>query len=61
MKQKKFFTGKNYGSIIVQVFKENQTNQTIFYLQSDNESLLPVMEILEDTLKKYKKKKYLFN
>ena len=49
----KFFTGENYGSITVQVFKENQTNQTIFYLQSDNDSLLPVVEILEDTLKKY--------
>ena len=53
MKQKKFFTGKNYGSIIVQVFKENQTNKTIFYLQSDSDSLLPVMDVLEDTLKQY--------
>ena len=53
MKSKKFFTGENYGSITVQVFKENQTNQTIFYLQSDNDSLLPVVEILESTLKKY--------
>lgn len=45
--------GKKFGSIIVQVFKDIQSNKTIFYLQSDNDSLLPIMDILEDTLKKY--------
>ena len=53
MRKTTLFTGKNYGSITVQVFKESTTNQTIFYLKADNDSLLPVMDVLEDTLKKY--------
>ena len=53
MKKNNFLNGKKYGSITVQVFKENQTNKTIFYLQSDSDSLLPVMDVLEDTLKQY--------
>ncbi len=40
------------GTITVSVFR-NENNQTDFQIQTDNENILPVSYVIEDTLKKY--------
>lgn len=53
MNEEKILLGQKKGSITIQVYRENNTNKTFFYLMSDSDSLLPIVDILEDTLKKY--------
>lgn len=43
---------KKIGTIIVSVFR-NENNKTDFQIQTDNENILPVSYVIEDTLKKY--------
>ncbi len=40
------------GTVIVSVFK-TENNTTSFELKTDNESVLPVLYVIEDTLKLY--------
>lgn len=53
MKEEKILSGNKKGNITIQVYQESITNKTFFYLKSDSDSLLPIIDILEDTLKKY--------
>lgn len=43
---------KKIGTITVSVFR-NDDNKTDFQIQTDNENILPVSYVIEDTLKKY--------
>lgn len=46
-------TGKKVGTVSIHVYKESKTNSRFFYIESENQSVLPVSDIVEDTLKKY--------
>lgn len=43
---------KKVGTITVSVFKDDD-NQTDFHVETDNDSILPVSYVIEDTLKLY--------
>ena len=53
MKEEKILLGQKKGNITIQVYREKNTNKTFFYLKSDSDSLLSIVDILEDTLKNY--------
>lgn len=40
-------------TILLHVYKEPTTGLPIFYIDTDNEDVLPIVDVLEDTLKKY--------
>ena len=44
--------GKEVGNIEIIVYKTEE-GYPFFYIQPNNESLLPIVDILEDTLKLY--------
>ena len=45
--------GKEVGVVSVHVYKETTTNASFFYIKSENEDVLPISNIIEDTLKLY--------
>lgn len=45
--------GKKVGIISVHIYKETKTNTPFFYIKSENEEVLPVSYLIEDTLKMY--------
>lgn len=51
-KRKGGFTLEKLGTITVSVFK-NDDNITDFHIETDNDSVLPVSYVIEDTLKLY--------
>ena len=51
-KRKGGFTLKKLGTITVSVFK-GEDNHTDFHIETDDESVLPVSYVIEDTLKLY--------
>lgn len=53
MKKEDLLKANKYGNIIVNVYKEINSKKSFFYLQTNNDSLLPIMDILEDTLKRF--------
>lgn len=44
---------KPFGEIRITVFKEEKTSYPFFYIESNSEDLLPLVDILEDNLKLY--------
>ena len=46
-------TMQKQGTILLNVYKESTTGLPVFYINADNEDVLPVVDVLEDTLKKY--------
>ena len=44
--------GKEVGNIEITVYK-TEDGYPLFYIRPDDESLLPIVDILEDTLKLY--------
>lgn len=46
-------TMEKQGTILLNVYKEPSTGLPIFYIKADNEDVLPVVDVLEDTLKQY--------
>ncbi len=45
--------GKEIGVLSIHMYKETSTNKTFFYVKSENEELLPLSYVIEDTLKLY--------
>lgn len=45
--------GKKEGIISIHVYRDIENNACFFYIQPDSEDLLPIVDILEDTLKLY--------
>lgn len=45
--------GKKIGTVSIHVYKELNTNSRFFYIESENQAVLPASNIVEDTLKKY--------
>ena len=45
--------GKKVGTVSIHVYKEPNTNSRFFYIESENQDVLAVSHIVEDTLKKY--------
>ena len=43
---------KQLGNIIISVYKD-ENNKTNFQIKTDNEDILPVSYVIEDTLKMY--------
>ena len=41
------------GNVVVSVFKDLRTGFSFFKIKTDNDELLPVSHIIEDTLKLY--------
>lgn len=52
-KSKDYIKGEKYGTITVSIYKEKKSNSPIFYIQADNENVLPILYIIEDTLALY--------
>lgn len=44
---------KHCGNITVSVFEDNRTGFHFFRVETDNDNLLPVSYVIEDTLKLY--------
>ena len=51
-KRKEVFTLEKLGTITVSVFK-GEDNNTNFHIETDNDTVLPVSYVIEDTLKLY--------
>ncbi len=47
------FMGKKCGTITVSVYRDINSGSPIFYVEPDNEDILPVSYIIEDVLKLY--------
>lgn len=45
--------GKKVGTVSVDIYKETKTNSSFFYVKSENQEVLPVSYVIEDTLKLY--------
>lgn len=45
--------GKKCGTITVSVYKDINSGSPIFYVEPDNEDILPVSYVIEDVLKLY--------
>lgn len=45
--------GEKIGVVSVHIYKETITNTPIFYIKSENDDVLPISDIIEDTLKLY--------
>lgn len=52
-KQKNCIIGEKCGTVTVSIYKETQSGSPIFHVQSDNENVLPVSNIIEDILTLY--------
>lgn len=50
---KSYIIGEKCGSITVSVYKETISGSHIFYIQPDNEDVLPVSYVIEDILSLY--------
>lgn len=44
---------EEYGTITIKVYKEKIHDCKLFFIQADNTKLLPIVDILDDTLKLY--------
>ena len=44
---------KKCGTVTVSIYKESHSGSPIFYVESDNEDVLPVSYIIEDALSLY--------
>lgn len=44
---------KKCGTITVSVYKKYDNNDMSFWIEADNDSLLPISYVIEDTLKQY--------
>lgn len=47
------FIGKKCGTITVSVYRDINSGSPIFYVEPDNEEILPVSYVIEDVLKLY--------
>ena len=45
--------GKKCGTVTVSIYKEANSGSHIFYVQSDNDDVLPVSYVIEDALSLY--------
>ncbi len=45
--------GKKVGTIVVHIYKEPKTNLPFFYIESENQDVLPISYVVEDILKLY--------
>ena len=45
--------GKKVGTISIHMYNELETNAPLFFLESENQDVLPVSYVVEDFLKKY--------
>lgn len=45
--------GEKIGVVSVHIYKEPTTNTPFFYIKSENEDVLPISNIIEDSLKLY--------
>lgn len=45
--------GKKCGTITVSVYRDINSGSPIFYVEPDNEEILPVSYVIEDVLKLY--------
>lgn len=52
-KSKNCIKGEKYGTISVSIYKGTNLSSPIFYIQADNEDVLPILYIIEDTLALY--------
>lgn len=50
---RKLYNSKELGTITISVLLDSQTNNPYFYLLPDREELLPLVDVLEDTLLKH--------
>jgi len=41
------------GTVTISVFREDNNTNTIFSIETDNDNVLPVSYVIEDTLKLY--------
>lgn len=44
---------EKYGTITITVYKEPIHNGKLFYINADDEKLLPIVDIIDDTLQLY--------
>lgn len=44
---------KHCGNIVISVFEDNKTGFHFFKIKADNDNILPVSYVIEDTLKLY--------
>lgn len=42
--------GEKVGTVLVSMFKDKNTNKPLFYIEADNEDMLQVSYVIEDTL-----------
>lgn len=45
--------GKKIGTISIDVYKETKTNTSFYYVKCENQEVLPLSYIIENTLKLY--------
>lgn len=45
--------GKKVGTVSIDMYRETNTNASFFYVKSENQEVLPLSYIIEDTLKLY--------
>lgn len=46
-------SNKIVGTVSVHMYKEPKTNAPFFYIESENQEVLPISYVVEDTLKMY--------
>lgn len=46
--------GKKVGTVSVHMYKEIETNAPFFYVESENQDVLPISYVVEDTLKMFR-------
>lgn len=51
-------TGKKVGVVSVHMYREITTNAPFFYIESENQEVLPISYLVEDTLKRYQANLY---
>lgn len=45
--------GNKVGTVSVHMYKEIKTNAPFFYVESENQEVLPISHVVEDMLKMY--------
>lgn len=45
--------GKKVGTVSVHMYKEPKINAPFFYIEAENQEVLPISYVVEDTLKMY--------
>lgn len=45
--------GKKVGTVLIHMYRDSKTNRPLFYIESENQDVLPLSDVLEDTLKMY--------